>query len=61
MVLLVIAFFGYGASFNLMTEPVRVGTFAALYWTAIYGITYYQIKWTMKFFGGKRGSKQKGS
>ena len=57
LVLLVIALFGYGASFPRMTEPMMVGIFAALYWTGVYGITYYQIKWVMKFFGGKSERK----
>lgn len=55
--MLTIALFGYGAAFAMMTEPVRVGTFAALYWTAVYGITYHQVKWTMKFFRRKNERK----
>lgn len=55
-VLTTIAVFAYGLTSWRLEEVWKIGVFAALYWTVMYGIAYYQIKIIMRLsFRKKKG------
>jgi hypothetical protein len=53
-ILLVISGFGIGAFLYVADPRLMIALLTVWLWTAIYGITYYQVKWTMRLFRRKR-------
>lgn len=53
VILYVLATLGIAWLFTQPRNPLGAALFTAYWYTLVYGVTYYQIRWSMKFFRRK--------